>query len=580
MNKRLLKADYLKSTKPGVDPERFFLACSVRQSLSNGFRHDVLRSYEQCKIEAADVSNKTILVLGPSKSGRTTFINAMMNSLLEIDFEDCFRYEIEGENGHKSPYPGAKRSLSGGVSSFIGYSFSNKHGYYTIVDTPGIDAVVEDGSSLDAAKLMHVLSSSELKYPFYSDKFKSDGQVVFDLKKIHAVCFVDSSPDAGLPTFTQFMMSRFLNLFENAAGGNVFLVKTFGNDRNRDSGFEGGTEDLSFQQVFTVDNGVLFALKNTFDAKSSSTWNDSMSACRSILDFVTQSQSPAILKSGRANTKAKAIDVEQAVIGLQEMTDKLLYQSANLDRERAKLNNMKQELNAMKETDVYSVVTQEKIKVPKPTGRNVTVCFVCSYTCHDDCVFANNEEKGNCAAMNRFEPNIEKRHCTVCRYRCHWRQHANTPYYFEAQEKSQSFALGTRLEEFRIKSDDVEKGEKLVQALQLSLTKLLLDMMSKMDEIDKFKTEVSHLDTTGHSSQRMLKERLVLELQSLNPKEGRAPVDFLFTILFLMSKTGTKRLLLFKTYSKQKFVFHFLYDSSFRNSAASVNMHVMFSSLK
>lgn len=56
-------------------------------------------------------------------------------------------------------------------------------------------------------------------------------------------------------------------------------------------------------------------------------------------------------------------------------------------------------------------------------GHHVTNCLQCNFTCHDDCIIADDDNKSGCAAM-------KDGFCTVCIKKCKWTEHKNARYKF------------------------------------------------------------------------------------------------------------------------------------------------------
>lgn len=65
-------------------------------------------------------------------------------------------------------------------------------------------------------------------------------------------------------------------------------------------------------------------------------------------------------------------------------------------------------------------------KVDKPEGKHVTVCIECDYTCCNDCISKNDDEKNGCRVMSQSTG-----YCRVCPNKCHWTKHANLPFTYE-----------------------------------------------------------------------------------------------------------------------------------------------------
>ncbi len=79
--------------------------------------------------------NKTILLMGATGSGKTTMINAMINYVLRVEWEDDFRFMLVDEEVRKTQ----AHSQTQGVNA---YDLHYQDGFripfsLTIVDTPG-----------------------------------------------------------------------------------------------------------------------------------------------------------------------------------------------------------------------------------------------------------------------------------------------------------------------------------------------------------------------------------------------------------------------------------------------------------
>jgi predicted GTPase len=82
------------------------------------------------------ISKKTILVMGATGSGKTTWINAMINYVLRIEFEDDFRFKLVDEQ-----VMGASQAQSQ-TQKVTAYDIHHQNGFripysLIIVDTPG-----------------------------------------------------------------------------------------------------------------------------------------------------------------------------------------------------------------------------------------------------------------------------------------------------------------------------------------------------------------------------------------------------------------------------------------------------------
>jgi ribosome biogenesis GTPase A len=82
--------------------------------------------------EREKLSAKTLLVLGETGSGKSTFLNAIVNYLEDIDIHDSFRYQICVDDSNSS----AIKSMTKKITNY--YAKDVRDGcVYRIFDTPG-----------------------------------------------------------------------------------------------------------------------------------------------------------------------------------------------------------------------------------------------------------------------------------------------------------------------------------------------------------------------------------------------------------------------------------------------------------
>ena len=147
----------------------------------------------------------------------------------------------------------------------------------------------------------------------------------------------------------------------------------------------------------------------------------------------------------------------------------------------AKIDEIRREERALKEHEsdmltnkdfTYTVTITKQRKVPLPTGRYVTNCLTCNYTCHLECGIPNNDNKWGCAAMDAGDCNTAR--CRICPARCHWTQHVNNPYHFEIYQEDEQRTQ----EDLKRKYAKAEEGMVQVQAMIETIN----DRLSQLDK--------------------------------------------------------------------------------------------------
>lgn len=137
-----------------------------------------------------------------------------------------------------------------------------------------------------------------------------------------------------------------------------------------------------------------------------------------------------------------------------------------------------------KESDVFAnkdfeykvkVIKQKKIDLP--TGKFVTNCLKCNFTCHYACDIAENNKKFQCAAMDNEGSQNAK--CKVCPNKCRWNFHINNPYQFELYEEEEK---RTSNDHYQQATSQKVTTEKATQRLHDKLAELNKAVLSDIEE--------------------------------------------------------------------------------------------------
>ncbi|XP_042200736.1 verrucotoxin subunit beta-like isoform X2 [Callorhinchus milii] len=161
-------------------------------------------------------SVKTILLLGERESGKTSLIDAMINYILGVEWEDTFRYKLTEEETNSSE---AESPL------VIVYELNYQEGFkipfsVTIVDTPRFE---------DIAQNKHI--------PEYIRCYKFSHQITDLLSspkgvtQIDALCLVVQASIVQLTSEQECQFSSFLDTFGKDITENVRVLVTFADEQ-------------------------------------------------------------------------------------------------------------------------------------------------------------------------------------------------------------------------------------------------------------------------------------------------------------------------------------------------------------
>ncbi|RYP23820.1 hypothetical protein DL765_000897 [Monosporascus sp. GIB2] len=137
-------------------------------------------------------------------------------------------------------------------------------------------------------------------------------------------------------------------------------------------------------------------------------------------------RTPAVPTKNSASVTQNRIQLEQKC----ELAEKKILRTANDAR------NLISSLGALANAvgaapgDKIEVTEDRAVQKPVPEGKATTLCLDCNFTCHEICVFGDDEDKINCAAMTDGK-------CIMCKGRCKWDRHRNARYTITTEKHSE-----------------------------------------------------------------------------------------------------------------------------------------------
>ncbi len=448
--------------------------------------------------------------MGASQSGKTTFINGLANHILEVEFNDFYRYEIRApETGEMSMYTGAKSRSDQLPTEWVSsYTFQGYHDRYTIIDTPGYGDTtqVEKDKELDA-QMSSFLTKRVTK--------------TNELRTLHldALCFVVSAKCKNFPEYEKYVFERILSLFGKDVKDKVFLISTHASEDGSSFAY---SANIQFFKHFKFENSCLYANNKSGEEIVKRRWEAAEQGYSGILEHVSGSNASPVALEQTKLVVEKRVRLEQIIYTLQEKVQEYLHHSANLAAEKEKLDVLKQKINSGV-IESYETIVHIRERVNKEPGHNVTVCLVCEITCHEDCQIEQDKDKFDCWAMNSNQ-DAEIRQCCICEKRCHWKEHSNTPYYYRTISNTVTRCVRVRCNEYGISEQDVERSEKLVAAMERHVNQLLIDIHHCIQKRNRFMDELSEMamKTVTSTTEEYIDNLIRKEEKEKNPGyEGR-----------------------------------------------------------
>ena len=216
----------------------------------------------------------SILFIGQSGSGKSTFINAYVNHLVGITDKDNIRYKIILDNYRKEKDQTQSQTDFITIYNVRSLRYNNK--LFKLIDTPGYDNERNENEKLISK------DKKEKELLAMYDRLFSE-----EIGQLNSIAFVMKSSENRRNQFLEKIVEKLTNLFYDDIGQNCLSIITF---TNNDEVVPDAVELLEKMDIFK-----LKSKKNEewyFPVSSTSYFNPFKFGC--ITDFFTFTESSLI----------------------------------------------------------------------------------------------------------------------------------------------------------------------------------------------------------------------------------------------------------------------------------------------
>ena len=375
-------------------------------------RYNNSKKMEIIKYNSYNISNEkdkkdclTFIVLGETGSGKSTFLNAFLNFVLDINFEDNKRYIlIEEEETHEY------QSKTSEVNIYY-IKRTKKHPPIKIIDTPGFGDT--RGLEFDNQTVKKI-----------GNLFKED------LEEINLICLVVKASTSRLTESQQYVFSCVINLFGNDVAENFISIITFydGSEplakealKDPKSGFSQIKSKIRNDWYLNFNDGVIFTKSKTKENKLN--WKKTFSSFDKFMKILNKVPKKSLEKSRRIFELKEKLNTD-----VENLSTELNIGLGKMENLRVIINKFNAEKTKIKNSEQFEFeeITYEPQYVKKPKGTFTTHCTHCNRTCHKVCYI--DPKKGNkrhCWAMDN------KGKCRQCPGKCSYTYHDNCDFYVE-----------------------------------------------------------------------------------------------------------------------------------------------------
>uniref|UniRef100_A0A087YQD1 Septin-type G domain-containing protein n=2 Tax=Poecilia formosa TaxID=48698 RepID=A0A087YQD1_POEFO len=399
--------------------------------------------------------NRNIMVLGAAGAGKSTVINAMMNYVLGVRWEDSFRFKLVDEGQSDS-------QVHSQTSEITVYKLYHQEGFrvnysLTIIDTPGFGGT----GGVDRDKEI----TEQLRNLFANQEGVGD---------IDAVCFVVQAALTELTSTQRYVFDSALSIFGKDVAENIRILVTFADEQQQPvveaikvSGVPcpKGADGLPVH--FKFNNSVLFANNKSLVAriwsneeKTFEYWNMGTNNMACFFASLANIKSVRLTMTNEVLKERKHL--ESTVEELQKQVKLGLAKLEDIRETNDKLKEHEAEIRKNEDFEFHVTVRKNEQVDISHTGAFIFNCMQCHVTCQFPCYIPKDEDKKGCEVMDKDG------YCTRCPGKCFWNVHSNQSFRWEYQE----------IHETRTVKELKEKYEKAC-GQKLTLEQLMKNLMSE-----------------------------------------------------------------------------------------------------
>ncbi|XP_052212196.1 uncharacterized protein LOC127831254 [Dreissena polymorpha] len=411
---------------------------------------------------------KTILLIGETGTGKSTLVDAIINYILGVNWDDPFRFTI-GTLDKERKEKNQANSQTEWINCYTVHPVNGSRLAYSIniIDTPGFG----DTRGLDRDQEI----VEQIRQLFCATP--PHGLITIDI-----VCCTVKAPDARLTIMQTYVFNAVMSLFGKDIEENICSLITFADSRSPPVLSALTQSGLPFGKHFTFNNTALFAENTSSDAvgpSPKSFWDMGIRSFTGCFEHIKRMPPKSLQLTKEVLDERHRLD--ETLQMLQPKLEIGLLKISQLKHQIQVFKDNKSRIDENKDFE-YMVKITKQTKEPLAEGLHTTNCLFCNVTCHENCAFADDKDKMKCVAMDGTG------HCKQCKNKCIWSQHANTPYIFKytiEEEKHMYSEMKSKYEEANGK----------IPTLKQLLDKLGVELNDIADNIEGMMVVVRNCNT-------------------------------------------------------------------------------------
>ena len=414
----------------------------------------------KCQIGKRDKSrrDKVIMLVGATGSGKSTTINAMVNYIMGVDWNDNFRLKLIVEEDAADQ----TKSVTKGITAYTLHHqvWYNVDYSLTIIDTPGF------------GDTRGITRDEEIKTQIESF-FRTKGSEGIDI--IDAVGIVVPADNQRLTPTQKYIFESVMLLFGKDIGENIFLFCTFASPGKKPPGVLKAIDaaQIPYKGYFKFNHEGLFDMDSNDDENGAFAERYYNMGSRSFKAFFEQLD---LVEPKSLQLTREVIDernkLEDALRNIQENIMLSINELEKLHKEKKILKQHQEDIETNKEF-TYEIKEQYVETEPLTKGYTAINCKTCNVTCLKTKYPWTDSSLKHCWLFrDKTGVQEEAMGCTKCPGECRWSDHKceNLRYVIKTKKVTKT------LEDLRRKYEDAN-------GRRMTAEQIILECAARIEEV-------------------------------------------------------------------------------------------------
>lgn len=315
-------------------------------------------------------NQKTIIVMGASGSGKTTFIDAMFNHMIGVSYESDHRFKIVNlTESEKKKLDNQNESQTECVTwyTFPVLGQPQMNGIINIIDTPGFEDTRGDNYDETIPKMIEILFS------------KNEG-----IESLDAICLVEKLSVNRLTKRQENIFKSVTKIFGKDVADNMFACLTFddGGDAPVLKAFEKAGMSYLTEVNFRFNNSYIFSIDNKnleVWEKMRQVWKERRQSFGNFFKHLDTVPKKSLRSTKDVLNSRSSLQLQ--LLSLQQNLRNQVQNISNFEKRRSIIQDCQMDIDKNKD---FRQISYEIRKTKRANKLICLNCPKCEKTCHNN----------------------------------------------------------------------------------------------------------------------------------------------------------------------------------------------------